>query len=234
MRSALFSALVWLLLASCSLNPNADKQVVYIQVGDSITHGDLNPPGNAAPEFARQAASAPGGLGLIKLGYSGESAAEFYAKHRQQLLDTLPNGKRVILGVAFGANDLIISSKEQALADILRVVDWARQAGFREVLLVPVLNRMAPGSRPGLNPLYFQQFDASRTWLNEQLLAAVATRPGVHVAPIAASTAMYSKEAPLDITLFNDKVHPTSKGAKELGEGTIAHGIASFDDITLN
>jgi hypothetical protein len=232
MRGKVLIGLLGWLLAGCAHNPNTDKQVVYIQVGDSITRGDMNPAGHAPGEFAIDAVQVAGGLGFIKLGYSGETAGDFYRQHRQELLDTIPHGKRVILGVAFGANDVMLNGKEQTVKDILRVVDWARDsAGLHEILIVPVMNR-GDSKNPHFTPATFQAFNASRVWVNEQL-QQLATRPGVHLAPAGASPREYAAEAPHDLTRYNDEVHPMVLGAKELGEGTIAHGLSSFPGITV-
>ncbi|WP_460549084.1 hypothetical protein [Hymenobacter daeguensis] len=44
---------------------------------------------------------------------------------------------------------------------------------------------------------------------------------------------MYAESYPDDTVRCADKVHPWDQGAKELGKGTIAHGIASFGKIEL-
>lgn len=159
-------------------------------------------------------------------------------KHRQQLRDSLAlisPDNRLILGIAYGANDLNASTKEKALQNILRLVRWASDTlEVKEVLLIPVMNRTdkwgftreADGSKS-------KHFNESRLWLNVQLRAATSKMKGVRMAKESDSPAMYSAQAPTDTSRIADQVHPCDKGAEELGTGTIAHGIASFGKIKL-
>ncbi|GAB3576180.1 hypothetical protein GCM10027345_12360 [Hymenobacter daeguensis] len=74
------------------------------------------------------------------------------------------------------------------------------------------------------------QFNQARLWLNNELRARAGALSG---GMVAYSPAMYAESYPDDTVRCADKVHPWDQGAKELGKGTIAHGIASFGKIEL-
>lgn len=225
------------LLASCRHYKKVPKgNVVYIQIGDSITFGARNNGGNSPGDFAVRALATP--TTYMRLGWQAESAQEFNLRRRAQFLDslqTIPKGHRIILGIAYGANDLPRMPPAQVLADILRIANWARDtAHIAEILLIPVMNRKDRWGftyRP--DGTIVCQFNEARLWLNREFHARARTLKGVKAADEQYSPAMYAENYPDDTVRCADKVHPWDQGAKELGEGTIAHGIAKFNKIEL-
>lgn len=234
------------LLLALALLPSCRPQrqipadnLVYVQVGDSITEGVANASGCSPGDFAIRRLATP--TTFIKMGWPGESARDFLLLHRQQFLSCLrsiPPGHRVIAGVAYGPNDLNTTSRQRVLLHITRVVRWMRDtARVAEVLVVPVMNRLDARwgfTREADGVTKSRKFNEYRLWLNDRLRAELATTPGVRVAPEWCSPRMYGRNSPYDGKRFADLVHPLDLGARELGEGTIAHGIASFGGISLN
>ncbi|MBO2012707.1 SGNH/GDSL hydrolase family protein [Hymenobacter negativus] len=226
-----------LVLAGCHHYKKVPKSnVVYIQIGDSITFGSRNNGGNSPGDFAVRALATP--TTYMRLGWAAESAIQFMQRRQKQLLDslrTIPAGQRVILGIAYGTNDLPQTEPRQVLANILRVAHWARDtAHVAEVLIIPVMNRKDKwGFTRHADGTIVYQFNEARLWLNKELHARAHTLSGVKVADEVYSPAMYAESYPDDTVRCADKVHPWDQGAKELGEGTIAHGIASFDKMEV-
>lgn len=214
----------------------ADDEIVYIQIGDSITFGAKNNGGNTPGDFAVRALASP--VTFIKMGWAGESARQFNQYRQKQLQDTLnsiPAGHRIILGIAYGANDLPQMCPKQVLENILRITYWAHDTmHIAKILIIPVMNRK---DKWGLT--YEQDgtkcycFNEARLWLNAQLHIKTRALNGIQVANESDSPRMYAASYPDDTTLCADKVHPFDPGAKELGEGTIAHGLARFSRIVL-
>lgn len=221
----------------CSLHRAVPAgNMVYVQLGDSITYGEHNSPGHSPGDYAVRELATP--TTFIKLAWPGESAREFNQKHRLQLQDSLaelPLGHRVILGIAYGANDLNLYPKRQAVADVLRLARWATDTlHIKEVLLIPVMNRTDKYGFTRENDMTISHhFNETRRQFNAELRAEIAKIPGVRMANESDSPAMFADNAPADITRFADQVHPLDPGAKELGEGTIGHGIGSFEKIKL-
>jgi lysophospholipase L1-like esterase len=126
------------------------------------------------------------------------------------------------MSVTYGANDVNVSTMEQALANIVRVVRWARDtAHVANVLLMNRTDkfgftRESDGSKS-------THFNESRLWLNTQLHALKT--PGVDVANEIDSPDMYADDYPTNKVFCTDEVHPLDARAKTLGEGTIAQGI---------
>jgi len=229
--SRYFLLVAGLLLFSCNRHRSIpDHNLVYLQIGDSITAGEKNTPGHTPGDYATQAL---GATTFIKLGWRGENIKQFTVAHRQQLLDSLasiPDGHRIVLGIAYGANDLNVNTKEQALANIVRVARWAHDtAHVAQVLIVPCLNRTDKwGFTREADGSESHHFNESRLWLNKQLHSQAAAWPWARVANESDSPAMYADDYPADKKRCADEVHPNDFGAQELGTGTIAHGIARF------
>lgn len=236
-RYALLACLF--LLAACSRHKVIpENNLVYLQIGDSITYGYKNTPNNSPGDYAARAIDSPATT-FIKLGWPGESIREFRQLHRKQLLDSLnflPSGHRTMLGIAYGPNDLNQRPREQVLADILREVRWARDtAHVPEVLVIPVMSRADKqwGFTRESDGSESRHFNEYRRWLNGRLRAEIASIKGVHMANESDSPAMFADNMPADTKRCADEVHPLDLGAEELGKGTIAHGIASFGNIKL-
>ena len=232
----IFSATA-LLLGSCQQYKKVPAgNIVYIQIGDSITFGSRNNGGNTPGDCAVQALATP--TTYIKMGWPAESAEQFNQYRREQLLDSLasiPAGHRVILGIAYGANDFPRRPPARVLANILRTARWAHDtAAVGEVLIIPVMNRKDKwGFTRNADGATRYRFNEARLWVNSQLHAQVRGLRGIRVASEADSPRMYAENYPDDTVRCADKVHPWDQGARELGEGTIAHGIASFGNIGL-
>jgi lysophospholipase L1-like esterase len=226
-----------LVLAGCQHYKKVPKgNVIYIQIGDSITYGSRNNGGNSPGDFAVRALATP--TTYMRLGWAAESAIQFTQRRQVQFLDslrTIPSGHRVILGIAYGTNDLPQTEPRQVLTNILRVARWAQDtAHIAEVLIIPVMNRKDKwGYTRHADGTIIHQFNEARLWLNKELHARAPMLNGVKVADEAYSPAMYAESYPDDTVRCADKVHPWDQGAKELGEGTIAHGLAKFDKMEV-
>jgi len=223
-------------LESCTQPQRTDENgLTYIQIGDSITSGVKNSPGNTPGSFAVRAIATP--IRYVQLGWPSEDSRQFNQCHREQLLDTLKTlrGQRIILGIAYGANDLPRLPASQVLASILRIARWAHYtARIDEVLIVPLLNRKDRwGYSRRIDGIAESHFNEERLWLNAQLHARARRLSGISVGREVDSPRMFAEAYPDDTLRCADKVHPTDLGAKELGQGTIARGIVGFGGITL-
>ncbi len=228
---------VAVLLAGCRQYKKMPAgNLVYIQIGDSITFGSRNNGGNTPGDCAVQALATP--TTYIKMGWPAESAEQFNLYRREQLLDSLasiPAGHRIVLGIAYGANDLPRQPPARVLANILRVARWAHDtAGVQQVLIIPVMNRKDKwGFTRTADGSTLYRFNEARLWVNRQLHARTQNLKGIRVGNEADSPKMYAESYPEDTVRCADQVHPWDQGARELGEGTIAHGIAGFGGIRL-
>ena len=113
------------------------------------------------------------------------------------------------------------------------MVRWATDTlHVKEVLIIPCMNRL---DRYGFtredDMAISHRFNTTRRLLNAQLRAAVAKMPGVKMANETDSPNMFSDTAPSDTSRFADLVHPKDAGAKELGEGILAHGLRLFSRL---
>lgn len=227
-----------LLLFSCAHHYRklAPGTTVIVGVGDSITWGETNTLGNTPGDYAARALAAP--VHFMRLGFRGESAAHFYKLHRQQLLDslaTVPPGHPVVLTLWYGANDLTALPKEAVLDNIWKVAIWAHEtAEIPQVVIVPIMNRADRFTRTWESDgSWSNHFNASRIWVNAHLHQQVGKYPWARVAKESDAPAMYADTLPTDTLRCADGVHPRDIGAKEIGEGTIARGIASFGQLPL-
>ena len=221
-------AAISLLIVGCkSQSTKPVESIVYVGIGDSITRGEKSSAGNAPGDFAVRELDTT--ARFMNLGVSGESIVTLAKRHAaiQDSLKKVPTTSRLLVGLAYGANDVMTSPKEEVLAGILRTASWVQDSlGVKEVLIIPIMNRQDQYCLD-----HTKTFNQDRIWVNAQLHAS--NLPGVHVANETDSPAMYQEQSPLDKKRFADFVHPLTAGSKELGEGTIAHGIASFPGIRL-
>jgi lysophospholipase L1-like esterase len=232
----LLSASLNLLSCTHHYQKLAPHAVVIVEVGDSITFGECNSEGTTPGDYAARALDAD--VHSIRLGFRGESAAHFYKLHRGQLLDslaTIPPGHHIVLTLWYGANDLTAVSKEVTLANIWKVATWAHEvAEVPQVVIVPIMNRTDKFTRTWESDgSWSNHFNESRLWVNAELHRQVGAYPWARVASEPAAPAMYAEDFPADSVRCADGVHPLDAGAKEVGEGTIAHGIASFGHLRL-
>jgi len=177
---------------------------IYCAEGDSITAGYVQSPLSYANRYGQVASPVVMGRNFA-VSSSTIATMQTRAAAVDAVLPPEPNGRKFVLSVLIGANDLISLGASTYLTNLASYLDDRRAAGW--LVALGTLTPIDHASWPGFNTLRNTVNPTLRTW------------EGVHcdaIIDFADDATMGPDAAALDTNLYYDGVHPSATGQANL------------------